>query len=42
MPFYGAFSASQVIHTWCEQNELLKRSLNFFLWKRVFQIRYRW
>ena len=24
------FSASQVIHTWCEQNEPLKRSLNFF------------
>ena len=35
------FNAYQVIHTWCEQNEPLKRSLNFFFWKRVFQTRYR-
>ena len=37
MPFYGAFSASQVIHTWCEQNELLKRSLNFFCGNEYFK-----
>ena len=25
------FSAYQAIHTWCEKNEALKRSLNFFV-----------
>ena len=29
--FMTFFNAYQVIHTWCEQNEPLKRSLNFFL-----------
>ena len=31
------FSAYQVIHTWCEQNEQLKRSLNFFCGNEYFK-----
>ena len=31
------FSAYQVIHTWCEQNEPLKRSLNFFCGNEYFK-----
>ena len=29
--FMTLFNAYQVIHTWCEQNEPLKLSLNFFV-----------
>ena len=29
--FMTFFNAYQVLHTWCEQNEPLKRSLNFFV-----------
>ena len=39
--FMTLFNAYQVIHILREHNGPLKRSLNFFLWKRVFQIRYR-
>ena len=35
--FMALFSAYQVIHTWCEQNEPLKRSLNFFCGNEYFK-----
>ena len=31
------FSAYQVVDTWCEQNEPLKRSLNFFCGNEYFK-----
>ena len=37
MLFLTLFSAYQVIHTWCEQNEPLKRSLNFFCGNQYFK-----
>ena len=35
--FMTFFNAYQVIHTWCEQNEPLKRSLNFFCGNEYFK-----
>ena len=35
--FMTLFSAYQVIQTWCEQNETLKRSLNFFCGNELFK-----
>ena len=35
--FMALFSAFQVIHTWCEQNEQLKRSLNIFCGNEFFR-----
>ena len=35
--FMTLFSAYQVIHTWCEQKEPLKRSLNFFCGNEYFK-----
>ena len=35
--FMALFSAYQVIQTWCEQNEALKRSLNFFSGNEYFK-----
>ena len=35
--FMTPFSADQVIHTCCEQNEPLKRSLNFFCGNEYFK-----
>ena len=35
--FMAFFSACQVIHTWCEQNEPLKRSFNFFSGNEYFK-----
>ena len=35
--FMTLFSAYQVIHTWCEQKESLKRSLNFFYGNEYFK-----
>ena len=35
--FMTLFKAYQVIHTWCEQNEPLKRSLNFFCGNEYFK-----
>ena len=37
MLFYDLFNAYQVIHTWCEQNEPSKRSLNFFSGNEYFK-----
>ena len=35
--FMTLFSAYQVIHTWCKQNEPLKRSLNLFCGNEYFK-----
>ena len=35
--FMALFNAYQVIQTWCEQNEPLKRSLNFFCGNEYFK-----
>ena len=37
MLLYDFFSAYQVIHTWCEQNEPLKRSLNNIFGNEIFK-----
>ena len=37
MLFFAFFSAYQVIHTWCEQKDPLKRSLNNFSGSEIFK-----